>query len=505
MAEKSISADVHIEHVHKRQFKHYNIMVIAAMCFASMGMGYSASIIGTTLAQPSFLAYFHLDTRKDALSLISTMNGLFQAGAFFGSLGINVVGDRFGRKMSIIIPSLLVLVSGACLAGSVNVGMFIAFRFFSGMGSWWLLGSVPVWMSEVAPPKNRGVLVDCHSAALLFGYCAASWIGAGFYFYHPVANNQWRAPLGFQCLPVFIVLCFMHWLPESPRWLLQNDRTEEAERILLKLHDPDEAALELQQIRNQIAVDNTLENSWMSLVTKRSYRKRTFITLGLSVGIQMTGVLVINNYGPTIYASLGLSTSQQLLYQGGFNTLGFGCGILALLVVDRFSRPTLIAGGTAIVLATLVAEAALVASYPPVPGQSQAGLKGALAMIYLYIVFAEFLLDGTQYIYFSEVWPNHLRAKGMTIAMATIALVNIMWLQVAPTAFANIGWKFYLCFIIPGYIFAVCAWIFFPDTRHLALEEIAAIFGDADEIYHVQDVTKLSLEMNGKSEHQDDV
>jgi hypothetical protein len=51
-------------------------------------------------------------------------------------------------------------------------------------------------------------------------------------------------------------------------------------------------------------------------------------------------------------------------------------------------------------------------------------------------VFAEFLLDGTQYIYFSEVWPNHLRAKGMTIAMATIALVNIMWLQAAPTAFA---------------------------------------------------------------------
>ncbi len=223
------------------------------------------------------------------------MNGLFQAGAFFGSIGINVVADKFGRKMSIIVPSLLVLISGACLAGSVNIGMFIAFRFFSGMGSWWLLGSVPVWMSEVAPPKNRGVLVDCHSAALLFGYCSASWIGAGFYFYHPVANNQWRAPLGFQCFPVFIVLCLMPWIPESPRWLLQNDHTEEAERVLRKLHDSDEAALELQQIRNQIAVDNTLENSWMSLVTKPSYRKRTFITVGLSVGIQMTGVLVINS------------------------------------------------------------------------------------------------------------------------------------------------------------------------------------------------------------------
>jgi len=87
----------------------------------------------------------------------------------------------------------------------------------------------------------------------------------------------------------------MPWIPESPRWLLQNDHAEEAERVLRKLHDSDEAALELQQIRNQIAVDNTLENSWMSLVTKPSYRKRTFITIGLSVGIQMTGVLVINS------------------------------------------------------------------------------------------------------------------------------------------------------------------------------------------------------------------
>ena len=147
----------------------------------------------------------------------------------------------------------------------------------------------------MTPPQNRGVLVDCHSAALLFGYTLASWTGTGFYFYHPVANNQWRAPLGFQCLPVAIVLCLIHWLPESPRWLLQNDRAEEAERVLLKLHDRDEALVEMQQIRNQIAVDNTLESSWWSMFAKKSYRKRTFITIGLSFGIQMTGVLVINS------------------------------------------------------------------------------------------------------------------------------------------------------------------------------------------------------------------
>ena len=248
-----------------------------------------------SLAQPSFLDYFKLETRSNGLSLISSMQGVFQAGAFFGSIGINVVADRWGRKMSITIPCILVLISGACLAGAANVAMFIAFRFFSGMGSWWLLGAVPIWMAEVTPPQNRGTLVDCHSAALLFGYLCAAWIGAGFYFFHPPSNNQWRAPLGFQCLPVTILLAIIYWLPESPRWLLQNDRSEEAERVLRMLHDSDEAAVEMQQIRDQIAVDNTLESSWMSLITKPSYRKRTFMTLGVSFGIQMTGVLVINS------------------------------------------------------------------------------------------------------------------------------------------------------------------------------------------------------------------
>lgn len=92
------------------------------------------------------MAYFELATRPDANNLIGVMNGLFQAGAFFGALCISWVADRFGRKMAIIVPAILVVISGALLAGSVNIGMFIAFRFVSGMGSFWLLGSIPVWV-----------------------------------------------------------------------------------------------------------------------------------------------------------------------------------------------------------------------------------------------------------------------------------------------------------------------------------------------------------------------
>ena len=123
-------------------------------------------------------------------------------------------------------------------------------------------------------------------------------------------------------------------------------------------------------------------------------------------------------------------------------------------------------------------EAALVANFPAGPGQNDAALKAAAAMTFLYVAFAQLFLDGTQYVYFAELFPTHLRNKGMTIGMAVISLMNIMWLQAAPTAFENIGWKFYLAFIIPAFLFSIACWIWYPNTKGLALEEIAAIFGD---------------------------
>lgn len=188
MTDTEMEYNIGGNHTAKRQFQAYNVLVILAMSFGSIAMGYSGSVIGVTLGQPSFVEYFELETRSNGTSLISAMNGLFQAGAFFGALFISYVGDRFGRKMSITVPALLVVISGALLAGSVHIGMFLTFRFFSGMGSFWLLGAIPVWMTEIVPPKNRGLLVDIHSCALLLGYASASWMGYAFFFVKSVCS-----------------------------------------------------------------------------------------------------------------------------------------------------------------------------------------------------------------------------------------------------------------------------------------------------------------------------
>ena len=110
------------------------------------------------------------------------------------------------------------------------------------------------------------------------------------------------------------------------------------------------------------------------------------------------------------------------------------------------------------------------------------GLAACAAMIFLFQANFSLFLDGPTYFYVAEIWPSYVRSQGFALAMATLSLTNLMWLQAAPHAFAAIHWKFYLFFIIIPATAAVVIFFFFPDTLHKPLEEIAAMFGDTDEV-----------------------
>lgn len=462
-----------------------------------MSYGYTASIIGTTLGQPSFIEYFQLATRKNGTDLISTTNGLFQAGGVIGTLLLPIVSDKYGRKWGIAVSAILAIISGAVLAGSTNIVEFIVFRFVAGASAFMVLAAVPIWMNEVVPVKMRAGLVDIHAVLLILGYTVQGWVGFGFYFWKSGGANTWRPPLALQCVWPLLLLCGLYWIPESPRWLIMNDRIDEAKLILDKLHsdpsDPDNkyARSEFYQIQKQIAIDKTLGSSWVHMFRKPSYRKRALLAMGTTFFIQCSGVLVINNYGPTLYKNLGFSPVKQLLYPAAWLTTALGINIMAIGVVDRFPRNKYIGCGILGCMATLIVEAALVASF--VPSNNSAALQAAVAMLYVFQIPYGFCLDGTQFSYLGELFPTHLRAKGVSLGVAMISLTNIVWLQAAPTAFVTIGWKFYLVFIIPGTMGGLIIYFFFPDTKGLPLEEVAALFGDEDEIA----VYQREIDVNG--------
>lgn len=170
----------------------------------------------------------------------------------------------------------------------------------------------------------------------------------------------------------------------------------------------------------------------------------------------------------------------QLLLLALLTTVGIVENSLAMLLVDRFPRPKYIAVGMLGCVAAFGAEAGLVAQYA---GSDNANaLRAGVAMMFVFGFFYSFAIDGPQFCYLTEIFPSHLRAKGVSLGVATFSLTNIIWLQAAPSAFASIGWKFYLCLVVPSLLLAFVMWFTFPDTRGKPLEEIAAIFGDDDEV-----------------------
>lgn len=474
--------NIQLQHSTQRQFRLYNVLVTFLMAFGSITAGYQASIIATTLAQPSFLSYFGLLSRSNGTELIATTNGLYFAGGTLGVMTIAFFADRWGRRVAIAISCIIAVVSSALLAGSVNIGMFIVFRFFSGAGSWMLVASIPIWISETAPPRIRGILVDFHAIGILFGFAFASWIGYAFYHLPPTDNWAWRGPFVVGCGPGVFLLIFLLWLPESPRYLLMRGQPDLAEKILRRLHTDDEATTELFQISEAVEVEKHLDSSWIAMFRRPAYRKRAFFIFIVVFGVESSGVLVINNYGPTIYSSLGFDVDQQFTYQIGWITLSLGGGIISLFIVDRVPRPKLLAIGMLSCAVCLIILAALIARYATsaesLANPNKTALRAAVAMMYLYILAFQLFMDATTYAYMAELFPNHIRAKGLVIAVATLTGTNVLWTQVAPTGFASIGWKFFLCFIISCLILGVGYWIFLPDTLGVPLEEVARIFGD---------------------------
>jgi len=199
---------------------------------------------------------------------------------------------------------------------------------------------------------------------------------------------------------------------------------------------------------------------------------------------QSTAVLVINNYGPTLYKALGYGTLDQLKLQCGWITMGTPANFLGAVIMDRVGRRVLMLTGIFGCCACLIVEAAIIATFAtPIPAvPNTAALKAGVAAFYVFLLFYGCGIDVAGVVFYSEIFPNHLRAKGVAMSIGVIALTDLVYLQVTATAFAHIGWKFFLLFIIISGLGGIGAFIYLPETKGVPLEEIAAIFGDGDEV-----------------------
>ncbi|KAL3455437.1 general substrate transporter [Aspergillus heterothallicus] len=471
--------------IHWRTF-----MICVTISLGQIIGAYESVIIGTTLQKADFMKRMGLwdsdgNQTADYSSREGAIVGLYQAGAVFGNIMAAIVTDRWGRKAGLLLGTIISLPAIAGLTGSMGLPEFLVFRFLAGLGTWCCGTSASAYIPELAPPAYRGFFSGLNGVMIGIGLCLASYIGMGFYFSENEVE-QWRAPMGIALFCPLILLCVIPFLPESPRYLLLKDRPEEARQIYNKLNPAEpgsEAALaadeEFSQMQQQAVHDRSLDSSWKAFLTHPAHRKRLFMAIMLGFLGQSTGVLVINNYGQTFYQTLGFGPDARQILQGNRDLLALLGNMLGTWIIDRVGRRLVLIVAFIGCFFCVLLEAIMVALYAD--SDNTAGKNTGVALLYIFLMFYASGIDVGTYVYIGEMFPNHLRVKGVAVGLSSLTVTGTIYLSVTSTAFEAIGWKYFLLFAILTLLGTIWIALFIPETRCLPLEEIEALFGNAQD------------------------
>ncbi|KAF8589342.1 general substrate transporter [Ramaria rubella] len=471
--------------------KAFNIFTAFFAAIGSFLFGYDSGIISSILTLNQFNEHFHNPSKALTGAVVSTFTG----GCFFGALGAGWASDRFGRKRTIQGGCIFALWGCAMQCGAPNIACLLIGRIIAGVGIGILSMVVPLYNTEIAPPKIRGFIVGLAQQMIGFGFIAANWVGYGCQFFKD--DTQWRLPLGIQMIPAFLLLVGIHFLPYSPRWLLEQGRDDEAHAVVRYLHSSswetdatgtpasELAEREFAEMRDVIHADKLVRSRKISdLWSTPAMLKRTLVACGVQIMGQFTGINVINYFGPQMYEALGLASNQVLLVQGIYGAIGpivnFFFIVFALDSVGR-KKPLMFGAGSLVVLFSILS--AIVASFPPGVGTPNlAAQRAGIAMIFLMSAFFSVSFGPISWVLASEVFPTRTRAIGTSAATCANWLMNVLFSEASPVAMQNISWKYYVVFIVLNLVDFLIIALLFPETKGKSLEEMATVFGDEVDV-----------------------
>lgn len=385
-------------------------------------------------------------------------------GTVIGSLIAGAPAQRYGRKKVLTVIALLYLVSAVGCASTPFWILFIIFRFIGGLavGASSVVG--PMYISEVSPAHVRGRLAASFQLMIVTGIFVAYL--TNFLFIN-LGENSWRWMLGIMVIPAALFAILLRSIPESPRWLVLNRRDEEAKAIFLKTGEPD--AMGVIQLEHQLEHYGLKEKLFMG----NTYRKPILYAVLLAMFNQLSGINAILYYAPRIFEMAGFSKADaylQPVYIGGANLL---FTLLAMTVIDKFGRKTLLLVGCVglIVFLGLTAQAF-----------SGGGNLGKNVLFYLlgYIAFFAFSQGAVIWVFISEIFPNSVRSQGGSLGSFThwIMAAIISWtFPIIVEGSPNGGFYsfvFYTFMMILAFLFI---WRVMPETKGRSLEQIQSDLG----------------------------
>ncbi|KAJ9616119.1 hypothetical protein H2204_014063 [Knufia peltigerae] len=472
--------------------------IIAVSVVDSVLLGYDSSLMGSLNVMPTYSNYFTLTTATKSLN-----TAISYVGGSCSSLIAGFIVDWAGRKKSILLSAVLTLIGAVIQAAAQNIGMFIAGRFIVGFGMGFAQTSCPTYVAETAPLKYRPLALGLYYACWGVGTLIAS--GVCYSTQHYSTNWAWRTPSLVQIVPSILCFCVLILLPESPRWLIDQDRHDEALEVLaaVNAHGDKESPIVLLQFReisDTIAYEKSKELSFVESFTSKGNRKRLIITATFSIIVMLPGTNIITFYFGTMLEQAGIQDpTTQLEINIILTSWTLVISLLGAWFADSIGRRTLCAISLAGQIVTFYILAGLTAVYGTSTDKS--GIYGTIALIFLYNAAYAYGITPLTVLYPPEVLSYEVRGTGMGLYTLTTKLCGLLVTMAFPFALDAIGWKTYVINASADILMLAGVLWYWVETRGLTLEEVDKIF---DGIKH-SDVPDLKAVADGEIELGSDV
>ncbi|RLV94820.1 Sugar transporter STL1 [Spathaspora sp. JA1] len=488
---------------------HHAVSVFAGMGF--LLFGYDQGVMGSLLTLPTFRETFpSIDTTRypDRATFQGFVIAIYEIGCLAGAIFTMYIGDKIGRRKTIFIGCIIMVIGAVIQAASYTVVQLIAGRIVTGIGNGMNTATVPVWQSECAKAKDRGRLVMVQGALITGGICFSYWVDFGFFFIKG-SSVSWRFPIAFQIIfPVFILPVILK-LPESPRWLLKAGNIQEAARVFsaldnLPVNDPT-IIYEVNDIVESLEKERQdgTDKSQFGLLFVQGETKnfhRACLAVWSQIMQQISGINLVVYYAGIIFENfIGLSPINSRIMAAANGTEFFLASWIAYYTIESFGRRKLMlfgAAGQAFSMAVLTGT-----TWAASPKNHNNGTCAIVAAVFLFVYNTFFAIGwlGMTWLYPAEITPLNIRAASNGLSTAGNWSFNFMVVMITPIAFESIDYYTYTIFAVINMLMVPTVYFFYPETAGRSLEEMDKIF-ELSNTSTPWDVVKIARELPFESQ-----
>jgi SP family arabinose:H+ symporter-like MFS transporter len=411
----------------------------------------TAVIAGTT---HSLTAMYSLSPSNLGLTVAMAL-----IGTIIGAMSAGIPGQKWGGRETLRVLAVFYVLSALGCAFAWNWYILLAARFLGGLGIGGSSVLGPVYIAELAPAKIRGRLVGLFQINIVFGillayfsnYCIAR-LGLG--------AAEWRWQFGVAAIPAVLFLVMLFGIPPSSRWLVTQNRVEEA-RSVLQLMDAENPEAELKEIVDSIHLER-LQTAEPLFTWK--YRLPIFLAITIGMFNQLSGINAILYYLNDIFAAAGFSKVSGDLQAVAVGSMNLIATLLAMSVIDKLGRKTLLLIGSVGTAACLAGVAWVFFT------QSHRSLL--LWLLVGYIAFFAISQGAVIWVYISEIFPTRVRAKGQALGSSSHWIMNALIAYTFPQLARSSGaYPFVLFSAMMAVQFFVVLFAY-PETKGVTLEQL---------------------------------